>query len=117
MKGQKARAGYRRRAGFEGGQTPLYMRLPKGRGTKQVYASQAARPVALGIKTLRQFADRSVVGPGILRQAGFAVRGRRIKLIGGAELDRALTVRVHAATREARAAVERAGGKIELINQ
>lgn len=117
MKGQKARAGYRRRAGFEGGQTPLYARLPKGRGTKQVYASQADHPVAVTLKMLSRFTGRSVVGPGVLRRAGLMGRGEKVKLIGGAARLGALTVRVHAVTAQARAAIERAGGKVELIGR
>lgn len=117
MKGQKARAGYRRRAGFEGGQTPLYMRLPKGRGTKQIDASQVARPAALGLMTLKRWRGASIVGPGALRKAGLIRRGQAVKLIGTAALDRALTVRVHAISAQARAAIERAGGRVELIGR
>lgn len=116
MKGQKSRAGYSRKAGFEGGQTPLYMRLPKGRGTKQVFASQKVRPAIVHVGQLDRFDGGSVVGIGVLREAGLVTgRRERVKLIGAGELARRLTVRVHAATGGARAAVEKAGGKIELI--
>lgn len=116
MKGQKSRAGYSRKAGFEGGQTPLYMRLPKGRGTKQVFASQKVKPAIVRVDQLDRFDDGSIVGIGVLREAGLVTgRRERVKLIGAGELMRRLTVRVHAVTGGARAAVEAAGGKIELI--
>lgn len=116
MKGQRSRAGSRQKAGFEGGQTPLYMRLPKGRGTKQRFASQVRKPVALPVSVLRQFEAGSIVGPGQLRKAGL-VHGRtdRVKLIAAGELDRKLTVRVHAATPAATKQVSDAGGSVELI--
>ncbi len=116
MKGQKSRAGYSRKLGFEGGQTPLYMRLPKGRGTKQKFPSQVRKPVAISVTKLSQFEDGSVVGPGILRKAGLlSGRGDRVKIIGNASVRRKLTVRTHSITAGARAAIESAGGKVEVI--
>lgn len=108
MKGQKSRAGYHRKAGFEGGQTPLYMRLPKGRGTKQKFPSQIIPATEVTTAKLNQFAAHTIVG---LSQ----FPGQRLKLIGATPVKRKLTVRVHAATKAARAAVEAAGGKVELI--
>lgn len=116
MKGQKARAGYRRRAGFEGGQTPLYIRLPKGRGTKQVFASQVRKPTAVPVAMLDRVPGE-VIGYGALRAAGLLPRaGERVKLVGGGRLRRAVTVRVHHATAAAAAAVRAAGGKVEIIH-
>lgn len=117
MKGQRSRAGYTRRAGFEGGQTPLYQRLPKGRGAKQIFASQVVKPAVVKISQLNRFSDGSVVGIGVLKKAGLVAGGRdRIKLIGGGELGRKLTVRVHACSAGAKETVEKAGGKVELIH-
>ena len=94
MKGQKARAGYSRKAGFEGGQTPLYMRLPKGRGTKQVFASQKVRPAIVRVDQLDRFDDGSIVGIGVLREAGLVTgRRERVKLIGARELARQVPAR------------------------
>lgn len=116
MKGQKSRAGYRRKAGFEGGQTPLYMRLPKGRGSKQSFASQVEKPHIVPAYRLNQFPEGSVVGPGQLRRAGFlARRWRAVKLIGSGPVSVKLTVRVHQVTDGGRKAIEAAGGKVELI--
>ncbi len=116
QKGQKSRAGYSRKAGFEGGQTPLYMRLPKGRGTKQRFPSRIKKPVAVPIRVLEAFEAGSIVGPGILRKHGWlARRSDTWKLIGNDKLSKKLTVRAHAASSGAKAAVEAAGGKIEII--
>ena len=116
QKGQKSRAGYTRKAGFEGGQTPLYMRLPKGRGTKQRFPSQVEKPVAISVRTLERFEVGSIVGPGVLRSAGLlSRRGDTWKLIGNDKLSKKLTVRAHKVSAGARSAVEAAGGKVELI--
>lgn len=118
QKGQKARAGYSRKGGFEGGQTPLYMRLPKGRGTKQFPNSRVRGHVGISTDVLNGFADADIVGPGVLRKAGF-LRDRRqtVKLIEGGKVAKKMTVRVHAATEGATKAVTAAGGKVEIIEK
>lgn len=117
MKGQKARAGYSSKPGFEGGQTPLYMRLPKGRGTKQKFPSQVIKPLAVQVKWLNSV-EEDIVGPGLLRRAGLLeFRAQPVKLIGSGEVTRKMTVRVHAASESAKAAVEKAGGKVEIISR
>ncbi|MEO6077757.1 MAG: 50S ribosomal protein L15 [Candidatus Andersenbacteria bacterium] len=118
QKGQKSRAGYSAKKGFEGGQTPIYMRFPKGRGVKQTSPSQVVKPVAITLGTLRGFEDGSIVGPGQLHKRGYLPkRTSELKLIGSGELQGKYTVRVHVCTENARAAVEKAGGKIELIER
>ena len=118
MKGQKSRAGYSRRAGFEGGQTPLYQRLPKKRGVKQYFKSRVVKPVAVSVKSLVRYKDGSIVGPGALRKSGFVKEARqKVKLIGKEKLDKKLTVRVHQATKGAIESVEKAGGKVEIIER
>lgn len=118
MKGQKSRAGYVRKAGFEGGQTPLYMRLPKGRGSKQNFPSQVVKPTAITIKSLERFEAGSIVGPGILRKAGLlSRRSETWKLIGNEKLSKKLTIRAHKISAGAKTAVEEAGGKVELIRE
>ena len=116
MKGQKSRAGYSSKAGFEGGQTPLYMRLPKGRGTKQKFASQVIKPVAVKVSVLNMFDDGSIVGPSVLRKAGLVKeRNDKVKLVGNTPITKKVTVRVHAITENAEKSVVNAGGKVELI--
>lgn len=117
MKGQKSRAGYSRKAGFEGGQTPLYMRLPKGRGSKQRFAPQAIKFQAVSVARLNHFADKSVVGPQTLAHAGLIDSATRsVKIIGDSPIKCALTVRVHRVTQKARGRIEEAGGRIEILN-
>lgn len=118
QKGQKSRAGYSRKGGFEGGQTPLYMRLPKGRGTKQYPSSRVLKPLRLNVSTLEQFSDADIVGPGVLRKAGLLQRRQQeIKLIGNGSLSKKVTVRVHSASSAATHVVEKAGGKVEIITK
>lgn len=116
QKGQKSRAGYSRKGGFEGGQTPLYMRLPKGRGAKQYPTSRVIKPLGLHIRKLEHFTEVDIVGPGVLRKAGLlANRHQLVKLIGTGDVSKKLTVRVHAVSPAAAKAVEKAGGKVEII--
>lgn len=115
MKGQKSRAGYSRKAGFEGGQTPLYMRFPKGRGTKQKFLSQVEKPVVITLAQLNRFESGAIVGPGRLNKAGFLpVKHGHVKLIGG-NLKKKLTVRVHMISAGAQKVIEDLGGKVEII--
>lgn len=116
QKGAKSRAGYFAKKGFEGGQTPLYMRFPKGRGMKQINPSQIRKPVSITLSVLRAFEEGSIVGPGQLRKRGYLnKKSDTVKLIGTGELTGKYTVRVHACTPGAREAVEKSGGKVELI--
>ncbi len=115
MKGQKSRAGYSAKLGFEGGQTPLYMRLPKGRGMKQNFPSQVVKPVAIRLNHLNRFENGSIVGPGQLRKAGFISKGQKVKFIDGGSVTSKLTVRAHSISAGAREKIEKAGGKVELI--
>jgi large subunit ribosomal protein L15 len=116
QKGQRSRAGNKTKIGFEGGQTPLYMRLPKELGTKQWRASRVKKPQAIKVGKLNEFEDGSVVGIGQLRKKGFLDRETQtIKLIIGGELKKKLTVRVSSASEAAVTAVEKAGGKVEMV--
>lgn len=116
QKGQKSRAGYSRKAGFEGGQTPLYMRFPKGRGMKQRFASQVERPCVITVSDLLQFKKAIIIGPGVLHKAGLLKhRNQPIKLIGTKKLEQKFTVRVHRVSAGAQRSVEDAGGKVEIL--
>lgn len=116
QKGQKSRAGYSSKSGFEGGQTPLYMRLPKARGSQQKFAPQGTKPEAVALGSLNQFADKSIVTPARLAEVKLLSRRyQTVKLVGGGILSKKLTVRVHAATPGASKAVIAAGGKLEII--
>jgi large subunit ribosomal protein L15 len=109
-KGQKARTGNMHFEGFEGGQMPLQRRLPKFgfvNPTRREYEEVQVTDLE-GLS--------GVVDPAALRAAGL-VRGREdgVVVLGNGELKTALTVKVHRVTAGARAAIEKAGGKIELI--
>lgn len=117
QKGAGSRAGAFSKAGFEGGQTPLYMRLPKGRGTKQRFAPQVSKPIAIPVRQLNVFAAGTIVGPAQLQAAELmSWRNKTVKIIGADAVKYALTVRVHHVTPGARSAIEAAGGKVEIIN-
>jgi large subunit ribosomal protein L15 len=113
-KGHKARSGGGKTSGFEGGQMPLYRRLPKRgflpHGGKTPWA-------IVNLDALGAFAAGSTVDPAGLIEAGL-VRRRdrdRVKLLGDGELAHALTVRVHAVSASARAKIEGQGGRVEIL--
>ena len=128
-KGQRSRAGFSRRAGFEGGQMPLIRRVPK-RGFTNIFRT---RQEVVNLGDLNRFEDGSTVGEIELVAARLIqgariyrpdpegtpllVRPRpfRIKVLGGGELERRLTVRAHAFSASARRKIEAAGGTVDLI--
>ncbi len=112
-KGQKARSGHGKGPRFEGGQMPLSMRLPK-RGFKNYPFRQVYAVVNLG--ELARFEAGTVVTPELLKEKGIIKKLEDgVKVLGGGDLDRALTVRAHRFSRSAAAAIEAAGGKAEVI--
>ena len=113
-KGHNARSGGGKGGGFEGGQMPLYRRLPKRgfvpHGGRTVYA-------IVNLKALGGFAANAVVDPDGLAQAGLIKpSGRsRVKVLGTGDVAHALTVRAHAVSEGARAKIEAKGGRVETI--
>jgi large subunit ribosomal protein L15 len=113
QKGQSSRSGGTKAPGFEGGQTPWYRRLPKFRGFKNPFRTEYAE-VALG--SLEVFEEGQTVTPELLRERGLIKNlNRPVKVLGNGTLSRKLTVALHAFTATARAAIEEAGGKVEVI--
>jgi large subunit ribosomal protein L15 len=113
-KGHRARSGGGKQGGFEGGQMPLYRRLPK-RGFLP-YGGKLAVAV-VNLRSLGDFGAGSVVDPDALVAAGL-IKNRdrsRVKLLGEGEVEHALTVRVHAASEAARAKIEAKGGRVEVL--
>jgi large subunit ribosomal protein L15 len=110
QKGQYARNTVR--PGFEGGQTPLYRRLPKV-GFKNPFSHAVA---VVNIEQLKRFDGGSTVELNTLTESGL-VKGAfdKVKILGTGELDRALTVRAHAFSARAKELIEKAGGKAEVI--
>lgn len=111
-KGQKARSGGGVRRGFEGGQMPLSRRLPK-RGFTNKFARKLA---AVNVGELERFEPDTVVTPEVLARAGLVKQAKNgVKILGDGEISRPLTVRVQAASRQAIAKIEAAGGKVEVM--
>lgn len=115
QKGQKARhPGNFSKLGFEGGQVPLYRRVPK-RGFHNPFAKRVG---TVNVKDLARFESGATVDEAALRAAGLIRRKVDvIKVLGDGELDRALTVKVHAVSASASAKIEQAGGSVELLSK
>ena len=112
-KGQKARSGGSIRPGFEGGQMPLQRGVPK-RGFNNIFAKNV---VAINLSTLnRKFNDGDTVDFESLKAAGVVKNGfDAVKVLGNGKLEKKLTVKVSAFSESAKAAIEAAGGKAEVI--
>lgn len=111
-KGQNSRTGGGVRAGFEGGQMPLYRRLPK-RGFKNVFAKQFA---IINVEQLNRFENGETVTPAALIEKGIlknVLDG--VRILGNGELEKSLTVQVQGFTKTAQQKIEAAGGKAEVI--
>src|SRR5262249_27662368 len=112
-RGQPARSGSSIRIGFEGGQMPLIRRIPK-RGFNN--ARHTTRYLPVNLDALNRFEDGTRVDEAALRGAGLANGpGHGIKILGGGELTRKLTVSAHAFSSWARSKIEAKGGTCELI--
>ena len=111
-KGQNARSGGGVRPGFEGGQMPLFQRLPK-RGFTNINRKEYA---IVNIDTLNRFEDGTEVTPELLIETGI-VRNEKsgIKILGNGELKKKLTVKAHKFSASAKKAIEDAGGQTEVI--
>jgi large subunit ribosomal protein L15 len=123
IKGQKSRAGsHKMRAGFEGGQMPLAMRIPKLRGN----TSRDAMPVGpfrtfsqpVNLRDLARFEAGEEVTPETLKAKGLIRSLRKdVKLLGVGELALPLAITVHGASASARAKVEAAGGTLTVLRE
>jgi large subunit ribosomal protein L15 len=112
-KGQTARSGSSIRIGFEGGQMPLIRRIPK-RGFNN--ARHTIRYLPVNLEALNRFEDGARVDEATLKNAGLANgRGAGVKILGGGELTRKLTVSAHAFSAAARTKIEAKGGACELV--
>ena len=110
-KGQKARSGAPR-PGFEGGQMPLYRRIPK-RGFKNINSKTI---VGINVSALEKFENDSVVTVETLLESGIVKNPRDgVKILGNGELTKKLTVKVNAFSEGAKAKIEALGGTCEVI--
>ena len=110
-KGQKARSGAPR-PGFEGGQMPLYRRLPKrgftNRNTKEI--------ISINVDVLNRFEDNTDVTVELLLESGAISAAKDgVKILGGGELTKKLNVKANAFSESAKEKIEAAGGTVEVI--
>jgi large subunit ribosomal protein L15 len=119
-KGAGARSGTKRKAGYEGGQNPIHMRMRKLRGPhmkkSMPFERFRTRTQPVNLAALQQrFSAGAEVTPESLREAGLAKRKLPVKVLGNGELSKKLTVRAHAFSATAREKIEKAGGTCEVV--
>ncbi|HHY41624.1 MAG TPA: 50S ribosomal protein L15 [Thermoanaerobacterales bacterium] len=111
-KGQNARSGGGVRPGFEGGQMPLYRRIPK-RGFTNIFKKQL---VAINVEQLNKFEEGTKVTPELLIEKGIIKKIKDgVKILGSGQLNVKLHVVANAFSETAKAKIEAAGGKTEVI--
>ncbi len=111
-KGQTSRSGGGKGNYFEGGQMPLTRRIPK-RGFNNIFRQPWS---IINLRDLKKFEANSVVDEAALKEAGLVdAKTKRIKLLAVGEVTVPLTVKVQAASEAAKARIEAAGGKIEIV--
>ncbi len=114
MKGQKSRSGRGPRVGFEGGQLPLIKGLPMRRGFNNIFKTYYS---LIKLETLEKFKPGDVVTPEILFEKGYLRNlNRPVKIVGGGELTKPLTVVADKFTSSAREAIESARGSAQETN-
>ena len=112
MNGQKSRSGGGVRPGFEGGQMPLYRRIPK-RGFTNIWGTEYT---VINVSDLNKFEAGSTVTPESIKEAGLAKQVKDgIKILGNGSLEKNLTVQAHKFSKTAVEKIESAGGKAEVI--
>ena len=111
-KGQKARSGGGVRIGFEGGQMPLARRIPK-RGFHNIFAKPLE---SVNVSALEKFEDGAVVDAKALLDSGILSKCTYgVKILGNGEITKKLTVKASAFSESAKAKIEAAGGKAEVV--
>lgn len=113
-KGQKSRSGSRKRPGFEGGQMPLYRRLPKRGFNNTVFQDKW---VVVNVGDFARFEEQNIT-PDFLRGQG-VVKGtyEGVKILGDGKLERVVHVKAHAISEGARRKIEAAGGTFEVLSR
>ena len=111
--GQKSRSGYSRKAGFEGGQLPLYRRLPKRGFNNAKFKTEYA---VINLSDLNKFEDGAVVTPELLKEMGLLKKQLDgVKVLGIGKLEKKLTVKANKFSSKAIEEIEKLGGKAEVI--
>lgn len=111
-KGQNARSGGGTRLGFEGGQLPIYRRIPKHGFTN----ANRVEFAIVNVSSLNRFEDETIVTPALLVESGLVRKEYDgIKVLGNGEITKKLTVQANKFSKSAIEAIEKAGGKVEVI--
>ncbi len=112
-KGQNARSGGGVRVGFEGGQLPLFRRVPKKGFSNARFKTRYA---TINLSDLNQFDEGTTISPELLKEMGILKNQLDgVKILGNGSLEKKLTVRAHKFSQTAQQKIEVAGGKIEVI--
>lgn len=112
-KGQNARSGGGVRQGFEGGQLPLFRRLPKRGFTNAMFKTEYA---VINLSDLNKFEDGATVSPELLKKIGLVKKQLDgIKVLGNGKLEKKLVVKAHKFSNVAKEQIEKLGGKAEVI--
>ncbi|GKV68421.1 50S ribosomal protein L15 [Sporosarcina sp. NCCP-2716] len=110
--GQNSRSGGGVRLGFEGGQLPLFQRLPK-RGFTNINRKEYA---IVNLETLNRFEEGTEVTPELLIETGIVSNEKSgIKILGNGTLEKKITVKAHKFSASAKEAIEKAGGQVEVV--
>ena len=110
--GQKSRSGYRLRPGFEGGQMPLYRRLPK-RGFHNIFSKKYA---IVNVQDLNQFEAGATITPELLKKQGVVKKlDDGLRVLGDGALEKKITVHAHHFSEAARRKIEEVGGSVEIL--
>ncbi len=113
QKGQKSRSGVTTHGVFEGGQTPLYMRLPKRGFNNARFATIYA---VLNVEDFNRFDNGAVVSPALLKEVGLVKNQLHgIKVLGNGKLEKKLTIQAHKFSKQAIEKIEESGSKFEVI--
>ena len=112
-KGQNARSGGGVRPGFEGGQLPLFRRLPKRGFSNAIFKTTYA---VLNLSDLNKFEENTTITPELLKEMGILKNQLNgVKILGNGTLEKKLTVQANQFSKKAKEAIEKLGGKAEVI--
>jgi large subunit ribosomal protein L15 len=111
-KGQQSRTGGGSYAGFEGGQTPLYRRMPKTRGFNNFFRVEYE---VVNVSQLNEVAENEVTLETLAKAGIISRRAKWLKVLGDGEITKAISIKAHAISETAKQKLEKAGGKIELL--
>ena len=115
MRGQKSRSGRPTRPGFEGGQMPLYRRVPK---LKHFEIINQKNYSVVNLSKLSEFKDNEIVNLDSLVKKGILFKPKfPLKILGNGEVNKKLKVQAHAFTKVAKQKIEDAGGSCEIVNK